>query len=298
MKAQEHAETGEVSNKRFHEKQNEFKCPCSLLSGINCPQCEGKEGKGKCKVCDCECDIGPIPRNKFQGVARAATSRRLGIKEGEPLRTATDKRNAFGRVVRDAITAGTRDVLFNGVTTEGDQGVKNIMGAASHHMASAVLEDGIQAQIQHDMGAPTNAYDDETPVELIQTNPKSHRFYRNGLSKSPRLPRSTQPPVNNSTGQQQSCNTQPSAANSPSTDPQHDLDTAPTSTLVEFQDDIILEAAKIVTSGDPVTGKLIIDSISNDKGTRLVVETFHRRKKSVEEVMKVLKALYITPTPA
>ena len=95
----------------------------------------------------------------------------------------------------------------------------------------------------------------------------------------------------------------PSASSSSSTDPQpiHHTSTPPvvdtaTSTLVDFQDCIILEATKIAIDGDQDAGNLIIDKVCNDTCAQRVVGAHHRQNKSVEDVMQGLKALY-TPTP-
>ena len=123
----------------------------------------------------------PYQEKPISGSLTGGTESKTGCRRKRPLLTANDKRNSFGQVVRDAIDNGKRDVMLNGLTTEGDQGANNVMGAASHYLARAEFDDSILAQVSHDMGAPTSAFDDGTTVELIQNNPVSHRYYGNRL---------------------------------------------------------------------------------------------------------------------
>jgi hypothetical protein len=59
------------------------------------------------------------------------------------------------------------------------------------------------------------------------------------------------------------------------------------SSLVDFQDRIILLATK-----EQGIGRLIVDKVCADAVARRVVEAFHRQNKSVDEAIQGLKDLY------
>ena len=304
------SEDGGASNTRFCPKEHKWKCPCSMLSGINCPKCKGENEDGECEVCNCLCDTGPVAKGKFQGISREAQREKNNIPENEPLQTANEKRDSFGRVMRTAVIVGQRDAMLNGLATEGDEGVNNILGGAAQNLASQNIDDAVVAQVAHDMGAPTSTFSDGTPVGLIQSNPQNHRFYANGLSKKPSRPPANftarqqqqqqqrkqrqpppviQPPVVNSTVQQQQQQQppviQPPVVNSTA---------QPQSSLVQFRDDIILLAVEMASDGEQDMGRLIVHKVCADSVAQQVVETYHRQNKSVEEAIQGLKDLYIT----
>ena len=64
------------------------------------------------------------------------------------------------------------------------------------------------------------------------------------------------------------------------------------SSLVDFQDRIILLATEMAKDGEQGIGRLIVNKVCADAVARRVVEAFHRQKKSVDEAIQGLKDLY------
>eukprot|EP00986_Skeletonema_menzelii_P009170 scaffold4092_cov150-Skeletonema_menzelii.AAC.5 len=104
----------------------------------------------------------------------------------------------------------------------------------------------------------------------------------------------------NSTVQHPPHSTLPSAANSTSTVSQADRQSsapavaaaAEESSLADFQDRIILLAAKIASDGEQGIGSLIIDKVCADAVAQRVVEAYHRQNKTVQQTIDGLNVLY------
>ena len=64
------------------------------------------------------------------------------------------------------------------------------------------------------------------------------------------------------------------------------------SSLVDFQDRIILLALAMAKDGEHRIGHLIVDKVCADAVAQRVVEAYHRQHKSVDEAIQGLKDLY------
>jgi len=64
------------------------------------------------------------------------------------------------------------------------------------------------------------------------------------------------------------------------------------SSLVDFQDRIILLATEMAKDDEQGIGRLIVDKVCADAVARRVVEAYHRQNNSVDEAIQGLKDLY------
>ena len=95
---QKHKSKKNMRNRpRLCLKKQQYKCPCFLLSGINCPICRGKDPN--CNICECNCDIGPFADKDFQAISAARQSGQLGIEEDQAHQTVTQKRHTFQQMI-------------------------------------------------------------------------------------------------------------------------------------------------------------------------------------------------------
>ncbi len=297
-------EEGTVTNTRCHVPVQKWKCPCYLLSGVNCPECKG-ENRDSCAVCKCKCAAGPAKESQFQNISAAAQSKIFNVETHQPLLSAADKRGAFGQVVRDVLESAEQHCRLNGVETTGATGQSNVMGTAAHLFAGVELEGNVTAQLGHDAGAPTDTFSDGVGIQKIQECPKSSRYYRNGLGNAShaeqrrreldakRVNQSTTttaiPPTNNSVNPTETSPNSASAA--ASTNNAANTTTPALVSLEEYKDLIVLDAVKLMNDEDLKTGNGIIQLIYHDVVAQGVIEAHYRQRKSLEDIIHTLKLL-------
>ena len=88
----------------------ELMCPCYLLSGINCPSCNGRSKEkqdpngrhgdmiSSCHVCQCTCSVGPFKDKDRQTLAAGARDKERGVGQKKPP-TVSDSTGTFGSMI-------------------------------------------------------------------------------------------------------------------------------------------------------------------------------------------------------